>query len=103
MQETNNFQLMIAIVPQELKDNLVDTLIGLEALSGFSLSKIQGYSREHHQYNIQEQVEGYRDFYRFELLHEQQHYQQLLADIKQSCPNSNIRFWCVAVINTGVI
>jgi hypothetical protein len=103
MQDPNSYQLLIVIVPLELKDNLVDTLIGLEALSGFSLSKIQGYSREHHQYNIKEQVEGYRDFYRFELLHEQQHYQTLLEHLKESSPNSNIRFWCVSVINAGVL
>ncbi|WP_339773633.1 DUF3240 family protein [uncultured Paraglaciecola sp.] len=103
MQETNSFQLLIVIVPQELKDNIVDTLIGLEAISGFSLSKIQGYSREHHHYNIQEQVEGFRDFYRFELLHEQQHYQTLLDHIKESSPNGNIRFWCLPVINAGLV
>ncbi|GAA6185818.1 MULTISPECIES: DUF3240 family protein [Alteromonadaceae] len=103
MQKQNNIQLLIAIVPQQLKDNLVDTLIGLEALSGFSLSKIQGYSRENHQYNIQEQVEGYRDFYRFELLHNPAHYQELLAHIKQVCANSHIRFWCVPVIDGGTL
>ncbi|MFA3789897.1 DUF3240 family protein [Aliiglaciecola sp. SL4] len=103
MQENNNFQLLIAIVPEQLKDKLVDRLIGQETLSGFSLSKIQGYSTEHHQYNIQEQVEGYRDFYRFELLHDSTHYQDLLAHIRTISPHNNIRFWCVPVIEHGLL
>ena len=103
MDKNNRYQLLILLAPQELKDNLVDTLISHEALSGFSLSKIQGYSRAHHQYNIQEQVEGYRDLFRFEVLHEQLHYQELLTKIKQTCPNNNIRYWCVPVIEKGVL
>ncbi|WJG08163.1 DUF3240 family protein [Aliiglaciecola sp. LCG003] len=103
MQKTNHSQLLIIIVPQEFKDNLVDSLIEADSLSGFSLSKIQGYSRQHHHYNIQEQVEGYRDFYRFELLHEQPQYEQLLTHIRLACPNGKLRFWCVPVIATGTV
>lgn len=103
MQPSHNYQLLIAIVPQELKDNLVDAFIGLDAISGFSLNKIQGYSREHLQYDIREQVEGHKDFYRFELLHEQQHYQTLLTHIQQASANKSIRFWCLPVLDTGVL
>lgn len=103
MQEPNTFQLLVVIVPEEIKDNLVDALIGTEVMTGFSLSKIQGYSRENHHYNIQEQVEGYRDFYRFELLHQQADYAELISHIKEVSPNGNLRYWCVPVFDAGSI
>lgn len=103
MQKSNKLQLLIAIVPLELKDNLVDVFITLECLSGFSLSKIQGYSREHHHYNLLEQVEGYRDFYRFELQHEEQDRQQLLDQIAANCPAGKIRYWCLPILEIGIV
>ena len=56
-------QLLVLIAQNDIKDDIVDTLIELEFLSGFSLGNICGFSREHSHFNIKEQVEGYRDMF----------------------------------------
>ncbi|MBB1440313.1 DUF3240 family protein, partial [Shewanella sp. SG41-4] len=64
-------QLLVLIAQNDVKDDIVDTLIELDFLSGFSLGDICGFSREHSHFNIKEQVEGYREFYKFEIMHPQ--------------------------------
>ena len=62
-------QLLVLIAQNDIKDDIVDTLIELEFLSGFSLGNICGFSREHSHFNIKEQVEGYREVCKFEIMH----------------------------------
>ena len=50
-------QLLVLIAQNDIKDDIVDTLIELEFLSGFSLGNICGFSREHSHFNIKEQVD----------------------------------------------
>jgi len=45
---------------REQKADLVDCLIQLECLSGFSLYDIDGFSRNHERYDIGEQIRGAR-------------------------------------------
>lgn len=95
--------MLIAIVPHALKDDVVDTLITVPFTSGFSLSKIQGFSKEHSQYNISEQVAGYQDLYRFEVAHLPTDTEALLNHLKEVTQQPLIRFWVVPVIHTGVL
>jgi len=49
-------QLLVLIAQNDIKDDIVDTLIELEFLSGFSLGNICGFSREHSHFNIKEHI-----------------------------------------------
>lgn len=103
MPQVQNELILIAVVPQELKDNVVDALMTEPFLSGFSLSNIQGFSQAHSHYNIAEQVEGYRDFYRFEIIHQTQDSQALVDLLAKTSADKNIRYWLLPVIESGVV
>lgn len=100
---TQNDLMLIAIVPEALKDKVVDTLMAESFLSGFSLAKIQGFSQAHSHYNVREQVEGYRDFYRFEILHHISSSKALCELLKTTNKEKKIRYWILPLIETGVL
>jgi hypothetical protein len=89
------------MVPEAIKDKMVDALLADGSLSGFSLSKIQGFSAQSSHFNIKEQVEGYKDLYRFEVLHDSEQSEALLEQIKASFKEVKIRFWITPVLHAG--
>lgn len=103
MTQAQNDLILIAIVPEALKDNVVDSLMADSFLSGFSLSKIQGFSQAHSHYNVSEQVEGYRDFYRFEVLHKAAQSSALLNLLKKVSSQKSVRYWILPLIEAGVL
>lgn len=86
-------QLLVLIVTSEMQDDIVDALILLEEVSGFSLSNIEGYSREHSQFSLRERVEGHRKMSRFEVLHDSVHEQAILAALETACGGRQARYW----------
>lgn len=94
-------QLLTFIVPIEIKDDVVDTLMTLECISGFNLERIAGFSKEHSQYSLREQVEGSRDLYRFEVMHKIDEKEGLLAALAPVCNAPTIRYWIVPIIEQG--
>ena len=64
----NEPRMLVLMVPRERRDDVVDALLGREELSGFTLLPALGYSRENSHLSVPEQVVGYRDFDRFEVL-----------------------------------
>jgi hypothetical protein len=91
-------QLLIMMVPGELRDDVVDTLIGFEGISGFNMTTIAGYSKEHSQYDLREQVEGYRQFFKFEVMHLRPRQGELLAALRPLSAAAKIRYWIVPVL-----
>lgn len=96
-------QLLVLIVQHNLKDDVVDTLMSLDYLSGFSLINICGFSREHSHFNLKEQVEGYREFYKFEVMHPQESQQALLQTLAEVCRHNPYRYWIVPIATDGVL
>lgn len=96
-------QLLVLITPHHIKDDVVDTLMAQDYLSGFSLINICGFSREHSQYNLKEQVEGYREFYKFEVMHQQADQAALLAAVASACRHDPCRYWIVPLATSGVL
>ncbi len=94
-------QLLVLIVPEALKDDMVDTLMGLDDVSGFTLSTAAGYSREHSHFNLREQVEGYRSFFRFEVLHLPQVREHLCEVLAETCGDEPVRYWVAPVLVEG--
>jgi len=98
---TTSEQLFILISPKALKDELVDLFISMEQLSGFNLKKINGYSREHSSFNITEQVEGYREFYQFEILISNEDKAMLFALLTPICQAEKLRYWLMPISESG--
>ena len=94
-------QLFILISPKELKDELVDLFISMEQLSGFNLKNINGYSQEHSSFNITEQVEGYREFFQFEVLIKSSDKEILFTQLTPICQAAKLRYWLLPVNESG--
>ncbi|MBN7795950.1 DUF3240 family protein [Parahaliea mediterranea] len=94
-------QLLVAIFSEGIRDDLIDALVQLDEVSGFSLQAIDGYSREHSQYDVREQVAGYRRMCRVEVLHCARHEPALLASLRAVCGASPIRYWIAPLQSAG--
>ncbi|WP_412971676.1 DUF3240 family protein [Glaciecola sp. MF2-115] len=103
MTQIQNNLILTAIVPEGLKDKVVDTLMDESCISGFSLVKIQGFSKANSHYNVSEQVEGYRDFYRFEIIHNEVNSEQLRHLLSTTNPDKIIRYWITPLLEVGVL
>ena len=95
------YQLLTAIFSEEIKDDVVDALIALEDISGFSMSTTDGYSRRHSQYDVREQVAGYRRLCRVEVVHLEAQETALLATLETLCTACHIRYWLTALAGAG--
>jgi hypothetical protein len=87
--------------PTSLKDDIVDKLITFSNISGFNLKKINGYSKEHSQFDIAEQVEGYRVFYQFEVLIFFKDTAKLKAILNPICQPAKLKYWITPVLQSG--
>ena len=88
-------------VPTSLKDEVVDNLISLPNITGFNLTNMSGYSKEHSLYDISEQVEGYRAFCQFEILIASNEVSILKDSLNPICQPAKLRYWLTPVIESG--
>ena len=93
--------LLSVVTPLQLRDQVVDALIACEFISGFSLANIAGYSRDHAHYRLLEQVEGYEEFARFEVIHGAEHQAALLEALRPLCAPAGCRYTITPVIRSG--
>jgi hypothetical protein len=89
------------MVPVELRDDVVDCLMACEHVSGFNMTSMAGYSKEHSQYDLREQVEGYRQFFKFEVMHPAARQVALMDSLRPACAAAHIRYWVVPVREQG--
>lgn len=93
--------LLVIVAPVGLKDDLVDALIGMEFVGGFTLGLVEGYSRAHSHFNLQEQVQGHRAFCRFEVLHAPGDLTRIRAQLNHVCGAETVRYWLLPVAGQG--
>ncbi|MEM6981720.1 MAG: DUF3240 family protein [Pseudomonadota bacterium] len=97
-------QLLFTLnVPTNIKDDVVDILIGIDCITGFNLKNIEGYSKEHSEFDIAEQVEGHRSFYQFEvhiLLPELAIVKTALSPV---CKYTPLKYWVTPIVENGHI
>ena len=94
-------QMLVVVVPAEIKDELVDTLMSLQLVSGFNMGRIAGFSREHSRFNLRERVVGYRDLFRFEVVHALPDRAPLLDALEPVCAAVRSRYWIVPLLEEG--
>jgi hypothetical protein len=101
MPDAPSVMLLVLLAPAGRRDDLVDALMGNEHITGFTLSPALGYSREHSHFSLGEQVAGYRDYSRFEVLFEIQEREPLLETLRKASGNERLRYWIMPVPETG--
>jgi nitrogen regulatory protein PII len=95
--------VLVVMVPASLRDEVVDALIGLEVVTGFTLFEVAGYGREHSHFNLQERVAGYRVMFRFEVLHEVAHREALYRALAGASGREALRYWVTPVLEEGYL
>lgn len=93
--------LLVLLAPADRRDDLVDALMEDATISGFTLTPALGYSREHGAFSPGEQVAGYRDYVRFEVLIEPRHQARLLALLERAAGSERLRYWVTPIPETG--
>lgn len=100
-----NLEVLHAFFPLELRDAVVDTLLELDNLSGFSIVPIDGHSRENSQFDKLEQVVGYRHMFRLEVIVDAGLRQQVITQLRQcrSCipGDKGIRYYVTPILDSG--
>jgi hypothetical protein len=96
-------QILTAIFSDEMRDDVIDALTAMERLSGFTMSRIDGFSREHSRYDVSEQVAGHRRMCRVEVLHSEALQQALLATLEAAGKASHLRYWITPLTASGTL
>ncbi len=95
--------LFTFVVSKEIKDDVTDQLLANKVISGFNLTTIMGYSKEHCSFSLEEQVRGYQNMYQFEVVLPASYVSALKQCLKDTLHASNIRYWLTPIIETGHI
>jgi hypothetical protein len=103
MAELKPDELLVVIVPEARADDVVDFLIGREALSGFTRSAVAGFSREHSRLSVREAVLGYREQARFEVLGSAPLLDALVRDMAGIAGRDRFRWWRLPLAGSGSI
>lgn len=88
------------IIPKKHKDDVIDQLMQSDLASGFNIFPIMGYSQKHSAFSLEEQVRGYKDMLKFEVVIEQSKLEQLKAELRLRFTTIKIRYWTTTVIET---
>jgi hypothetical protein len=95
--------VLVFFAPARRRDDIVDALMGLDAVSGFSFSDGGGFSRQHSHLNQQEQVQGFGDYERFEVLCDDETVRKILSQLASIAGRDHIRYWVTPVSTQGQI
>ena len=96
-----DLQLLVLMLPGDIRHDVVDTLIGCEGISGFNMTTISGYSKEHSRYDLREQVRGHRQFFKVEVMHEPSQRAAVLATLRPVCASAKVRYWILPLLEQG--
>ncbi len=98
-----NQQLITIMINKSIKDDAVDVVLNLDNITGFTLYNAYGFSRKHAQYDIKEQVEGYKDFYRLDIVHDPKDLKDLLSAFSQLGGRFKLKYWVLPLLDCGEI
>jgi hypothetical protein len=97
----SNALLLIAIVPEPLRDTVVDTLMAIPFITGFTSIAVQGFSQQNHKFNPIEQVQGFQNMHKFEVLHDATNSNALLQTFRDIRSQESLHYWITPVLESG--
>jgi hypothetical protein len=97
----NEFQVLVLVAPDSRREDIIDALMSLPAISGFTLAKAMGFSAEHSHFNLRGQVEGCRAFSRFEVVFAPAVLPSLLEALSAAVGSETLRYWVIDVPDCG--
>lgn len=96
-----NHTMLVINIPPEVEEDLVDYLLSLESVGGFTSFRVHGHG-EHAQLSIAEQVTGRRARVRYELVIEKGQVTGVIEGLR-SRVGLDIIYWQQPVFNFGRI
>ncbi len=96
-----NATMLVLNIPIEIEEDLVDYLLSLEGIGGFTSFRVQGHG-EHSDLSVAEQVTGRRTRLRYEIVLDE----ALVSDVVKGLADgvgSDIIYWQQPVTNFGRI
>jgi len=99
----HNLVQLSLYIENNQKDDVIDCLLPLEYISGFSLSACFGYSRNHATLDVAEQVAGGRALLQLDIIHDSDHTASIITALKAVNARHPIRFTVVPVMQQGFI
>lgn len=91
--------LLIINLPPALEEDLVDYLLSIDSVEGFTSYAVQGHG-DHHNLSVAEQVSGRRRRVLFEMLIDQSDYEQITSSLATSV-GKEVLYWLMPVLNIG--
>ena len=85
-----------------MEDRIVDLLLGLERVIGFTTTQVDGHSVNMQNYSVVEQVTGRQKRVQIEIMSEPEETREVL-DALAEYKNSGIRYWVTDVKQAGRI
>jgi hypothetical protein len=95
--------LLVLLVPQSRRNDVIDLLIEYAAVDGFTVAAAAGFSREHADLELREQVQGYRAMERFEIVCDGESRRQLLQRFGTMAGRDRFHYWVVPLQDEGSI
>jgi hypothetical protein len=93
--------LLTCMVPDNLKDDAIDFFLSSEGQTGFNMIPMMGFSKEHSQFDLVEQVQGYRSFVQFQVMLERCQWSMFKTELSAALSNSDIRYWLTYLDEEG--
>ncbi|MDP5036058.1 MAG: DUF3240 family protein [Alishewanella sp.] len=98
-------EMLYVFFPLEQRDAVVDSLLAIDDLSGFSIVTLDGHSRDNSQFDRLEQVVGYRQLCRVEVIVNKLLREQVIVQLRQcrsaKTGNSGFRYYVMPVLESG--
>lgn len=94
-------KMLVLNIPPELEEDLIDYLLSLEAVTGFTSYDTRGHGSDV-QLTLAEQVSGRRKRLQFELMIEEDAIPEVLSDLS-SAVGRDIAYWEQPISNVGHI
>lgn len=100
----DNAEFLITLnVPPSLEESIVDSLLTFEAEHGFSSLPVSAHDHKNRGLSITEQVTGRQRKIRFQMYIAKQDLDKLVERLKKDYSGSNIHYWVIPVVETGII
>jgi len=100
MTETVN---MTVYVEQKRKEDVIDCLLPLTYISGFSISPCFGYSRDNAKLDLAEQVAGGRQLWKLDILHSDKDTDAIISALQNVNTHNPMRYVVSPVLSHGHI